>query len=63
MSSHSLTCPRCGTVNRLYVQGDILPMEEIRCSKCHEALGTWGALTGNVVADTKESSSSRQPPH
>lgn len=44
MYSLSKTCAACGTVNQFVVQGYVLPIEEIHCSRCLEPMGTWGDL-------------------
>lgn len=61
MFSHSVTCPRCGVVNRFFVAGDVLLSEKIRCSKCPQSLGEWATFRTEAASGESAKPARRQP--
>jgi endogenous inhibitor of DNA gyrase (YacG/DUF329 family) len=44
MFSRSINCPTCGAENEFVVQGAVLDIDEVCCSRCAEPMGLWADL-------------------
>jgi hypothetical protein len=53
MFSRSIVCTNCGADNKFIVQGVVLDVDEVCCSRCAEPMGRW--------ADLLKSASARRP--